>query len=225
MVKRNSNNGTKWFTTSEAAKLCGLSHMTIIRRFDAGDIKGFKVPGSRFRRIPRESLVDFAARHGIPLPDLSGGSAAGAPAEGDGGAHVRRALVVEDERRMAELVEKVLVADGWEVRVARNGFDAGLLAATFRPQLVLLDIMLPGLDGRDACRQMKANPQLAGTKILAVTALKDEESIERIIEAGVDGYLAKPFSLEELRTRIAKLVPAAAAARGTAVKPVAETAD
>ena len=69
MAKRKLH--ARWFTTTEAARLCGLSHMTVIRRFDAGDIKGFRVPGSRFRRIPKESLVEFAQRYGIPLPGVS----------------------------------------------------------------------------------------------------------------------------------------------------------
>lgn len=220
--------GVKWFSTTAAAKLCGLSHMTIIRRFDAGDIKGYKVPGSRFRRIPRESLIEFAQRHNIPLPTLTGATGSEAPPEQSGDGNPRRALVVEDERRMATLLEKLLISDGWQVQVARNGFDAGLQAATIRPHLVLMDIMLPGLDGRDACRQIKANPQLAGTKILAVTALSDDRSRAEIQEAGADGYLAKPFSLDDLRARISELVPAVAAPAAIdkpVIKADAEAAD
>lgn len=203
----------KWFTTTEAARLCGLSHMTVIRRFDSGDIKGFRVPGSRFRRIPKESLLEFAQRHGIPLPDLLGGVVSGdAPVEPTAGR--RRVLIVEDERRMAELLEKIMSSDGWEVRVARNGFDAGFMAGSCVPDLVLLDIMLPGLDGREACKLMRSDPRLSGSRILAVTALKDDRSIEEIMNAGADGHLAKPFAISDLRARIAALMsePAATAA-------------
>lgn len=200
---RKRKNGHDWLTPTEAARLCGLSHMTIIRRFDAGDLKGYRVPGSRFRRIPRKSLMEFAARYSIPLPGAAGRGRGG---EGDGEpAGGRRALVVEDERRMADLLEKVLKADGWAVTVARNGFDAGFRAASLRPDLILLDIMLPGLDGREACRQLRADPHLAGARILAVTALSDEGSVDEIFDAGVDGYLSKPFSLDALRAKIAEL--------------------
>jgi two-component system response regulator RpaA len=193
-----------WFTTTEAAEVCGLSHMTVIRRFDCGDIKGFRVPGSRFRRIPRESLVEFAKRHGIPLPEaVTGGDGArGSKAAAD---RKRRVLIVEDERRMADLIEKIMTTDGWETKVARNGFDAGFLAGSFLPDLVLLDIMLPGLDGREACKQMRQDPRLADMKILAVTALRDENSVNQIMEAGADGHLGKPFAINDLRAKIAAL--------------------
>ncbi len=206
-----------WVSTLEAAKLCDLSHMTIIRRFDAGDIEGYKVPGSRFRRIPKKHLLEFAGKHGIPLPNFE-------PPEKEA---PRRALVVEDERNMANLIEKVLAADGWEVRVARNGFDAGFLAGSFRPDLVLLDIMLPGLDGRDACRRMREDSRLADTKIMAVTALSDEKSIEEIFEAGADAHLAKPFDLSDFRSKINKLFESRPkpADAGRKVKGSAKTAD
>ena len=163
---------TKWFSTAEAARLCGLSHMTIIRRFDAGDLKGFKVPGSRFRRIPRDSLVEFAARYGIPLE--LGREPSGPDIEEQPAGRPRRALVVEDDRRMATLIERVLGADGWEVKVARNGFDAGFLAGSFLPELIILDVLLPGIDGREACRQMRQDQRLAGSKILAVVNARND---------------------------------------------------
>jgi len=193
--------------------------MTIIRRFDAGDLEGYKVPGSRFRRIPKKHLVEFARKHGIPLPDLA------APQEAPPAG--RRALVVEDERRMANLMEKLLTGDGWEVQVARNGFDAGFLASSFLPDLVILDILLPGVDGREACRRMRADARLAGAKIMAVTALRDEKSVEEIFEAGADDHLAKPFDLSVFRSKIKKLFksrpkPAVGAVK---VKDSAKTAD
>jgi len=196
-----------WFTTTEAARLCGLSHMTVIRRFDCGDLRGFRVPGSKFRRIPRKSLIEFASRHGIPLADavVSGDLAGVIGGRSSGG---RKVLIVEDDRRMADLMEKIMTADGWQVRVARNGFDAGFMAGTFLPDMILLDIMLPGIDGRQACRMIRENPRLAQIKILAVTALRDQQSIDQIMEAGADGYLAKPFSLQVLRDRVAGMMTA-----------------
>jgi excisionase family DNA binding protein len=204
------NISRNWVSTIEAARLLGLCHMTVIRRFDAGDLKGYRVPGSRHRRIPRNVLHDYAARHGIPLATDAQDAT---PATAAGSGRAKLALVVEDDRHMADLMEKVLKADAWAVRVARNGFDAGFIAAGTRPRLVLLDIMLPGLDGREACRQMRSDPGLAETKILAVTALRDDRSITEIFEAGADGYLPKPFDLSLLRSKIAELTGAASGRR------------
>jgi excisionase family DNA binding protein len=209
MAKRKAHD--RWFTTTEAAQLCGLSHMTVIRRFDKGDIKGFRVPGSRFRRIPRESLVEFAQRHGIPLPEAIAEVPDGQ--EGTPAAQAkRRVLIVEDERRMAELLNKIMTSDGWEVRVARNGFDAGFFASSFLPDLVLMDIMLPGLDGREACQQLRRDPRLAGVRILAVTALSDEHNVREMLDAGIDAHLGKPFGINELRARVAGLMRTESAA-------------
>jgi len=203
MAKRSWKN-RDWVSTLEAAKLLGVCHMTVIRRFDAGDLKGYKVPGSRFRRIPKKDLVDFARRHEMPVPDFvtsEENSAPRSPAE----RNPRLALIVEDDSSMANLMERVLSREGWEVRVARNGFDAGFMASSLLPSLILLDIMLPGIDGREACRQMRSDPRLANTRIMAVTALRDEKSKAEIFEAGVDAYLAKPFGIDELRRRAAEL--------------------
>jgi two-component system, OmpR family, response regulator RpaA len=206
MAKRSWKN-RQWVSTLEAGKLLGVCHMTIIRRFDAGDLTGYRVPGSRFRRIPKKNLVEFAERHGMPVPDfaLPGEEATqSAPTA----ANSRLALIVEDDKSMANLMKRVLVNDGWEVRLARNGFDAGFLASSLLPRLILLDIMLPGIDGREACRQMRQDPRLAGTRIMAVTALRDEKSRSEIIAAGVDAYMPKPFTIRQLREAIADLTAA-----------------
>jgi excisionase family DNA binding protein len=202
MAKRKPHD--QWFTTTEAARLFGLSHMTVIRRFDAGDIEGFRVPGSRFRRIPRESLLSFARKHRIPLPETLGDGAGPGGAQPSGGPS-RRVLIVEDERKMADILAKIMAADGWEVKVARNGFDAGFFAGSFLPDLILLDILLPGLDGREACKLLRSDPRLAGTKVLAVTALRDERSVSEILAAGADGHMGKPFAINELRDKVAAL--------------------
>jgi CheY-like chemotaxis protein len=200
--------------------------MTIIRRFDAGDLKGFKVPGSRFRRIPKDNLAEFARKHGMPVPDFRTEEQK-AKGEDNAASRARLALVVEDDKRMAALMEKVLANDGWEVRVARNGFDAGFMASSLLPRVILLDIMLPGIDGREACKQMRKDPRLAGTKIMAVTALRDEKSKAEIFEAGVDAYLGKPFTINQLREEVTKLTNGkeSLAATGSGVKDSAGATD
>ncbi|MHC4915363.1 MAG: response regulator [Planctomycetota bacterium] len=200
-MRKRSWKGRTWVSTLEAAKLLGICHMTVIRRFDAGDLKGFRVPGSRYRRILKTELADYARENGLPEPDFGESPAPARPHDDS----VKRALVVEDDGRMANLMAKFLRRSGWDVTIVDNGFDAGLMAGTLRPLLVLLDIMLPGLDGREACKQMRANPELTNTRILAVTALRDEDSINEIFDAGADSYLPKPFSLKELGERVEEL--------------------
>src|SRR5204863_9193981 len=120
------------FTTGEAAKICKVSQQTIIRCFDSGQLKGFRVPGSRFRRIPRDALYRFMKENGIPTDALESGR--------------RRVLVVDDDPAVVELIAEVLNHDGrFETRSVNNGFGAGMLANQYHPELIILDVMLPDI--------------------------------------------------------------------------------
>ena len=132
------------FTTGEAAKICKVSQQTIIRCFDNGQLKGFRVPGSRFRRIPREALYRFMKDNGIPTDALESGK--------------RKVLLVDDDAELVELMTKVLEEDGrFEVRVATNGFDAGMMVKEYRPDLIVLDVMLPDINGKEVCHRVRAD--------------------------------------------------------------------
>ena len=135
-----STNTKTVYTTGEAAKICKVSQQTIIRCFDSGQLKGFRVPGSRFRRIPRDVLYKFMKDNGIPTDALESGK--------------RKALVVDDDPDLVDLIRDVLQADGrFEVRMANNGFDAGMLTKEYRPDIMILDVMLPDIKiGRASCR-------------------------------------------------------------------------
>ena len=100
------------FTTGEAAKICKVSQQTIIRCFDSGQLKGFRVPGSRFRRIPRDLLFSFMKENGIPTDALESGK--------------RKVLIVDDDEDLVELIADHLERDGrFEIRTANNGFAGG----------------------------------------------------------------------------------------------------
>ena len=133
------------FSTGEAAVICQVSQQTIIRCFDSGKLQGFRVPGSRFRRIPRAELIRFMRRNRIPIVTLE--------------SPIRRVLVVVDDNRIVALIRSSLERDDrFEVRTAATGYDAGLLTQQFRPHLILLDLRLPDVDGAAICRRVKADP-------------------------------------------------------------------
>jgi len=144
------------FTTGEAAKVCKVSQQTIIRCFDNGQLKGFRVPGSRFRRIPREALYKFMKDNGIPTEALESGK--------------RKVLLVDDDAELVELIVKVLEEDGrFEIRVASNGFDAGMMVKEYRPDLIVLDVMLPDINGNEVCHRVRADPSLVDVRILCIS--------------------------------------------------------
>ncbi|MHC4428029.1 MAG: response regulator [Planctomycetota bacterium] len=172
------------FTTFEAAKLCHVSPLSIINWVNAGRLAAFRTPGGH-RRIRREDLVMFMRENGLPLPD-----------ELKQGSGRRRVLIVDDEASIRELLAEHLSKrprEPFEVSMAADGFEAGRLVASFRPDVVLLDLRMPGLDGFQVCKTIKADPETSGTMVVAMTGYHTPETEARILECGATRCFAKPF--------------------------------
>ena len=181
------------FTTGEAAEICQVSQQTIIRCFDAGRLTGFRVPGSRFRRIPREELIRFMKDNSIPLDRLESSK--------------KRILVVDDDEQIVELFVDVLERDGrFDVRTASTGYDAGILSQQFRPDLMILDYMLPDVNGNVVCNTARDNPSLGNMKIIIVSGVVNQDEIDDLLQAGADDFVKKPFNIERLMSRITELL-------------------
>jgi excisionase family DNA binding protein len=177
------------FTTGEAAKICKVSQQTIIRCFDNGQLKGFRVPGSKFRRIPRESLYKFMKDNGIPTDALESGK--------------RKVLLVDDEPDLVETVHKALQEDGrFDVRVASNGFDAGMIVKEYRPDLIILDVMLPDINGKEVCHRVRADPTMEEVRIICISGMIEDDKISELKLAGADDFLHKPFDVDILIERM-----------------------
>jgi two-component system, OmpR family, response regulator len=183
------------FTTGEAAEICKVSQQTIIRCFDSGRLKGFRVPGSRFRRIPRESLVQFMKENGIPVDALDSGK--------------RKILVVDDDPEIVELFVDVLERDGrFEVKTAMSGYDAGMMTQEFNPDLIVLDYMLPDVNGNIVCRTLRQNPNFEHIRIVIVSGVVNQEEITELLKSGADEFVKKPFNIEKLIERVGQLLEA-----------------
>lgn len=181
------------FTTGEAAKICKVSQQTIIRCFDNGQLKGFRVPGSKFRRIPREALYKFMKDNSIPTDALESGK--------------RKVLLVDDDAELVELMMKVLEEDGrFEVRIASNGFDAGMMVKEYRPDLIVLDVMLPDINGREVCHRVRGDSSLEDVRILCISGMIEEDRIQELRLSGADDFLHKPFDIEYLIERMCNLL-------------------
>ena len=116
-----------------------------------------------------------------------------------------RVLVVDDELDIREFVQYNLVKEGYEVACAVNGREAVAFATEFRPHLILMDMMMPEMDGREACRALRANPATANTMIVFLSAVCEEESLVGCYEAGADDYITKPVSMRVLCSRVAAI--------------------
>ncbi len=181
------------FTTGEAAKICKVSQQTIIRCFDSGQLKGFRVPGSRFRRIPREALYRFMKENSIPTDALESGR--------------RRVLIVDDDQAVVDLISDVLQGDSrFETKTVNNGFGAGMLAKEYHPDLIILDVMLPDINGQAVCELIRADPTMADIKIICISGLIEDDKIAELRTSGADDFLHKPLDIDELIRRVCRLL-------------------
>lgn len=181
------------YTTGEAAEICRISQQTIIRCFDAGRLEGFRVPGSRFRRIPRQNLVKFMKENKIPLDSIESGK--------------RKVLIVDDDAEIIELIVDVLNRDGrFETKTASSGYEAGMATQRFRPDLILLDYMLPDVNGNVVCQTIRKNPEFENIRIIIVSGVVKQEEIAQLLKSGAQDFIRKPFDVDELTGKITSVL-------------------
>jgi excisionase family DNA binding protein len=182
-----------FYTTGEVAQICNVSQQTIIRCFDSGRLKGFRVPGSRFRRIPRENLIQFMKENEIPLDKLETGK--------------KRVLVVDDDEAIVSMLRELLQRDGrFEVKTASTGYDAGIITHEFRPDVMLLDYMLPDVNGNVVCKTIRSNPAFEHMKIIVISGVVNREEVDELLKQGADEFIQKPFEIDQVIQKMAELL-------------------
>ncbi len=181
------------FTTGEVAQICNISQQTVIRCFDSGRLKGFRVPGSKFRRIPLESLLNFMKANEIPPDKLESG--------------LKKVLVVDDDLPIIEMFTELLERDGrFEVETAQTGYDAGIATERFRPDILILDYKLPDINGTAVCRTVRKNSKFEHMRVIAISGVADPDEIQELRDAGVDEFIRKPFDINTVIGKICELL-------------------
>ncbi|MEC8250692.1 MAG: helix-turn-helix domain-containing protein [Planctomycetota bacterium] len=169
-------------TTGEVAKICNVAARTVSKWFDKGDIEGYRIPGSKDRRIPKSSLIKFMKQHGIPLDGLMTGTT--------------RVLVVESDVATRDTLLQVLGDNtGYELRGCENTFVAGIECERFAPHVVLLDTSLPG--GAEIVEAMQANEDRT-TDFIAVCGRTADPRNETYLRKGYAGCIRKPFTVRQV---------------------------
>lgn len=185
------------YTTGEAARICRVSQQTIIRCFDAGRLHGFRVPGSRFRRIPGAELQRFIERNAIPARRPAGDGA-------DATARTRVLLVSSDDRTIEQI--QGLARDGngqLELRAATTPFEAGLAVHQFDPQVLIFDADMPHLDTTAAVRRVRSTaPPASGRRVLVIGSVLHGEAAEDLAAMGAAAVHRKPLDGGALRAEI-----------------------
>ncbi len=162
-----------------------VSPVTVRQWAQKGMLTALTTPGGH-RRYTKQHVEIFARKHGISILPPAHDSL--------------RILVVDDDEQLARYIYEVLSnhPDNITLQTAPNGFEAGCQIQIFKPDIVLLDLMMPGLDGFSVCRLLKENPSSSAIRIIAMTGYHTPENVEQIVAAGAETCLAKPLNLETL---------------------------
>lgn len=181
----------KAYTTFEAAKICHVTHHSIKNWIKQGLIKASRTPGGHYR-ILEPNLDAFREEYDM-FPR-------------DKGMNKKTIMIVDDEPDALALMENILSGEGYDLITVSNATEVGIKATQMLPDLILLDFLMPDINGFDVCKALRANEVTRGIPIMAVTCLSKEEDIERIFECGADEYLPKPYKLEQLQQKVQELI-------------------
>jgi excisionase family DNA binding protein len=186
----------RFLTTGDIATYCEVTNAAVLKWIDAGKLPVFTTPGGHYR-VLRTDFKDFLLRNGMFIDESFFGRRH----------NKKRILIVDDEPTVVTFIEGALRLEGkYELSTAFDGFDAGQQVIAFDPDLIVLDIMLPGMDGFEVCHRVKTDAATKNIKILVVTGFATDENIRKILHAGADDYLTKPLKMQDLKEKIEGLL-------------------
>ena len=189
----------RFLTTGQIASACQVTIPTVKRWIREGHLAAFQTAGGHFR-VTEEEFRRFQAAHRIPT-ERAAPSVEALP----------KILIVDDDASLVDTLWEALSSEGrYKVEVAHDGYEGLIKVGSFAPRLLILDLRMPGLDGFQVCRRVKADPAMQDTRILAITGHGGPHTREQVLEAGADGFLAKPISLNDLHQEVARLIGSAA---------------
>ncbi len=172
-------------TTGEVAKLCNVAPRTVSKWFDSGQLRGYRIPGSKDRRIPLEHLVRFMRAHGIPLDGLETGR--------------KRVVLLDADRSLCDAIGVALTDDGgYEVTSAESAFEGGAACQEFKPHVLLVDVSLPDVAPNAISRFFRSRGDLQATCLIGMARALGEGRGQALLQDGFDGYLEKPFDVRSL---------------------------
>ncbi|MEK6704060.1 MAG: response regulator [Planctomycetota bacterium] len=172
-------------TTGEVAKICNVAPRTVSKWFDSGALKGYRIPGSRDRRIPTGELIRFMKAHSMPIDGLMSGRT--------------RVLLVDGEREVSDTLQRILTEQtNYEVHTANSGFSAGMEAERFKPHVLLLDIHLADGDAKQVAEMVRRSENLQFTRIIAMSGKLTDGQVHGLKGMGFDSFLKKPFQVRQV---------------------------
>ena len=172
-------------TTGQVAQICNVAPRTVTKWFDSGQLKGYRIPGSKDRRIPTSELIRFMKAHNIPTDALEAG-------------RLRLLIIDSDWQNAQELSNALQAKNSYQVQTAQNAFDAGLLAQKLVPHVIIINLMSSDIDANQICRYVRSNEDLSATKIVAVAANLNNSESDALLKKGFDAVITDPADYAEI---------------------------
>lgn len=204
IVRKSTDSQKTVLTTGEVAKICCVAPRTVSKWFDSGQLRGYRIPGSKDRRIPLDQLVRFMRVHGMPLNGLV--------------TTATSLVVLDTDVPLWDRVREAMGGDGdFEVTLASAAFEAGVVVKELKPSVLIVDVTLPDVVPRSLALGIRSIPDLQETRLIAMAPGLSVGDQQALLQDGFDAVLPKPFQVRELIALIGTLTsPPLAAETGTA---------
>ncbi len=177
--------GKNVLTTGDVAKICNVAPRTDSKWFDSGQLKGYRIPGSKDRRIPVSELIRFMKVHNMPAAVLPVGK-------------IRVLLIDSDTDATLALADLLKTKAGYEVKTVRSNFETGVVAQKFAPHVLLINLFAKGIDATEICKNIRASDDLQTSKIIALAnQLSDSEAVA-LLQKGFDSCISNTADATEV---------------------------
>ncbi len=183
---------TEPLTTGQIAKYCHVTHRAVLKWVASSKLKAYRTPGNH-SRVQLEDFLRFLQQYNMPVPaELQ-----------QPGAGRKKVLIVDDDRGIVHALKRLLALDNkYAIETAYDGFEAGAKFNAFKPDLIILDIRMPALDGYQVCANIRSDPAHKDIRILVISGINEPREIQRILDLGANDFLEKPFSNEVLQGKL-----------------------
>jgi excisionase family DNA binding protein len=181
--------GKNVLTTGEVAKICNVAPRTVSKWFDKGQLKGYRIPGSKDRRIPVSELARFMKAHNMPVAALEVGKI--------------RVLIADGNPDTASALAETLSAKAdYEVQTVRSNFETGMVAQKFAPHVLLVNLLSEGINAADICSSIRGDEELQTIKIIALANRLNDSESAALLQKGFDGCVSDFADIAEVVSKI-----------------------
>ncbi|MGD8787430.1 MAG: helix-turn-helix domain-containing protein [Phycisphaerales bacterium] len=181
--------GKNVLTTGDVAKICNVAPRTVSKWFDNGQLKGYRIPGSKDRRIPLSELVRFMKMHNMPTTALPVG-------------RIRVLIADSNEKTSLALAEILQSKADYEVQTVQSNFATGAVVQKFIPHVLLISLLAESIDALNICKGIRSNEDLRTIKIIAIANQLNDSEVSALLQKGFDGYVHYSAGAEEVIRKI-----------------------